>query len=76
MPIPFITVGPDTILVHTGQLKSCGRIFNKVRVYAAGNTRHEGTLGIQGEQAGTPLEQVPQLTLEQGLTVAHILGGN
>ena len=72
--MPRITIGPDTILVHAGQLRSCGRVFNRVQVYPAGETDHEGTLGIRGEQAGIPLELVPQLTLEQGRTVSHILG--
>jgi hypothetical protein len=75
VPIPLITLSENAVLVHVGQLNSCGRTFNRARLYPVGDTQYEGTLGVQGEQWGTPLELVPQLTLEQGLTVDHILRG-
>ena len=71
-----ITVLDGLVLVGAGSVSVNGRRLNRIRMYSAGDTIHQGTIASSRSQAGTPLGQVAQLTLDQGRTVAHIIGGD
>ena len=72
--MPRITIIGEAVLVGIGPVRTCGRTLEQVMIYQVGEVVPDGTLGTP-DQLGIPLAQLPQLTLEQGLTVAHILTG-
>jgi hypothetical protein len=68
-----ITLQSDAVLVLMGVISVNGRMLQRFRHFVAGQTHPQGTL-VAERITGTPLEQVTQLTLEQGLTLAYIQG--
>jgi len=66
-----ITVQTDAVLVLTGVVRFNGRMLQRFNHFVAGQTHPEGTL-VAERITGTPLEEVTQLTLAQGVTLAHV----
>jgi len=72
--MPVVIVQDEAIFVLLGITSFNGRMLQRFRHFVVGKNHPEGTL-VAEKITGTPLEQVAQLTLEQGEVISRIQKG-
>jgi len=71
----MIRINGGTIIFEVPHTTTvCGRTYRNERLFAAGETDHEGTLSspVDAPRSGVPLSEVPQLSLFEAVTVRAI----